>query len=187
MQCNMNTTDRALRSVLGAGLVGVAIGVPAMADFPMMALLTGIFGGANVFSGIFGFCFAYRLAGVSTLATSRVAVPSDAPSIERSVGSQRPPISQARLAIMLASAGLMVIAVFAWGIQNGVNSYRDRLEAEAYLASIESSPSTIVTFLRGSSRIELEADGSGWSMKRDPEGEDDVMIALLRGLSLIHI
>ena len=66
MQCNMNNTDRALRSALGLVLIAVAIWLPAMAGYPLMALLTGAFGAANVFSGIFGFCFAYRLAGISS-------------------------------------------------------------------------------------------------------------------------
>ena len=116
----MNNTDRVLRGSLGLVLIVVAIWLPAMGDYPMMALLTGAFGAANVFSGIFGFCFAYRLAGISSC--RKQDNPSDVEDGADSelAGSPHAPISQLRLSVMLACAGLIVIALFAWGVQNGV-------------------------------------------------------------------
>lgn len=180
MQCNMNNTDRALRSALGLVLIAVAIWLPAMAGYPLMALLTGAFGAANVFSGIFGFCFAYRLAGIS----SRKKL--DDPSVVENsadselAGSPRAPISQVRLSVLLACAGLVVIAVFAWGVQNGVNSYRDQLEAEAYLASIERMDSPLIAMFRGSSNVGLELDERGaWSLAPDADEVDRAFMELL--------
>lgn len=178
MQCNMNNTDRALRSVLGVGLIVVAIWLPALAAYPMMAVLTAAFGGANVFSGIFGFCFAYRLAGISSRAASESLPLARGPNSDPA----RAPISRARLAVLLATAGLVVIAVFAWGVQNGVNSYRDRLEGEAYLASIERLANPLMAFLRGSSRMEIEMRGAGdVALKQGIDGSDDIVAQLLAG------
>ena len=180
MQCNMNNTDRALRSVLGLVLIAVAIWLPAMGDYPLMALLTGAFGAANVFSGIFGFCFAYRLAGISSRRKlDNPSVVEDGADSEL-VGSPRAPISQLRLSVLLACAGLVVIAVFAWGVQNGVNSYRDQLEAQAYLASIERMDSPLIAMFRGSSNFGLELDERGtWSLAPDADEVDRAFMELI--------
>lgn len=178
MQCNMSNKDRAMRSVLGLGLIAVAIWLPAMADYPLMALLTGAFGGANVFSGIFGFCFAYSLAGVSSRADSK-SLPSP---VRSETDAARAPISPVRLAVLLAIAGLVVSAVFAWGVQNGVNRYRDRLEGDAYLASIERLGNPLMAWLQGSSHVAVEVGGSGGLvLKPEPDADHDTIAQLLEG------
>ena len=176
----MNNTDRVLRGSLGLVLIVVAIWLPAMGDYPMMALLTGAFGAANVFSGIFGFCFAYRLAGISSC--RKQDNPSDVEDGADSelAGSPHAPISQLRLSVMLACAGLIVIALFAWGVQNGVNSYRDQLEAEAYLANTDGMDRPLIATFPDSSNVGLEFDERGsWTLAPDADEADRAFLKLL--------
>lgn len=66
MSSNMATWDRALRLVVGATLVALALGLHDAGNAPQSGLWWGWFGLIPLSTAFFGYCPLYRLLGIST-------------------------------------------------------------------------------------------------------------------------
>ncbi len=62
MKCNLSTTDRAIRCIIGVALIGAGLVVVKGA----LGIIVALIGGVLIFSGTVGFCHVYKVLHIST-------------------------------------------------------------------------------------------------------------------------
>jgi hypothetical protein len=68
MSANMSSFDRALRLIIGAVLVALALGLHDAGNAPASGIWWGWIGVIPLATAFFGYCPLYRLLGISTCA-----------------------------------------------------------------------------------------------------------------------
>jgi hypothetical protein len=67
MECNVGTTERAIRLILGAALIITAAVVPMATSATVLA---GAAGAIAILTGMVGFCPLWKAAGINTCGTA---------------------------------------------------------------------------------------------------------------------